>query len=140
MSGKEEEELKADAGELNDDILIVKEITTIADGKHEGHITNMVREVRKGFDYIDLFIELHDSIKDDGTNHVIKTGFPASVSAISSFGRLLNGVGLDFEAGDQVDLKDVKKRLIGQNIVFQTFTEDSGFSNVMNKTIKFVDK
>lgn len=124
-------EVDADADK---DILVVKEVIHIEDGKHTGHITNMIREVRKDFDYIDIYVEL-----DDIEGQIsIKTGFPAGVSEKSTFGKFLISAGIDHQAGDKISLKDVKARLIGRTIVFQTYTEND-FSNIMNKTIKFED-
>lgn len=127
----EGKEVDADA---DDDILVVKEVIHIDDGKHTGHITNMIREVRADFDYIDIYVEL-----DDVEGQVsIKTGFPAGISEKSTFGKFLISAGMDYKAGDNVSLKDVKAQLIGRTVVFQTYTEND-FSNIMNKTIKFED-
>lgn len=123
--------IEADA---DDDILVVKDVVTIPDGKHTGHITNMIREVRADFDYIDIYVEL-DDIEGEVS---IKTGFPAGISEKSTFGKFLKSAGIVHEAGDKVSLKDVKARLIGKTISFQTYTEGD-FSNIMNKTIKFED-
>lgn len=129
-----EEKIDKDAS-MDDDILIVKEVTKIDDGVHVGHIANLVRETRKGFEYVDIYVDLDDTDEDI----TIKTGFPCNVSEVSGFGKLITKAGLEFEAGDQISFKDVKKRLIGKDIKFQTFTDGSGFSNIMNKTIKFVN-
>lgn len=118
----------------DEDILVVKEVIHIEDGKHKGHITNMIREVRKDFDYIDIYVELDDIDEDIS----IKTGFPAGISEKSTFGKFLISAGINHQAGDKVSLKDVKTRLIGRTISFQTYTEND-FSNIMNKTIKFED-
>lgn len=131
---KAEEKIDKDAG-LDDEYIIVKEVTKIDDGVHKGHIANLTRETRKGFEYVDIYIDL-----DDQENDVtIKTGFPCNVSEVSGFGKLITKAGLEFEAGDQISFKDIKKRLIGRDIKFQTFTDENGFSNVMNKTLKFVN-
>ena len=130
-----EEKIDNDAS-MDDDILIVKEVTKIDDGVHVGHIANLVRETRKGFEYVDIYVDLDDQEKDNVT---IKTGFPCNVSEVSGFGKLITKAGLEYEAGDQISFKDIKKRLIGKDIRFQTFTDDNGFSNIMNKTIKFVN-
>lgn len=116
------------------DILVVKEVVHIEDGKHKGHITNLIREVRADFDYIDIYVEL-DDIDGDVS---IKTGFPAGISEKSTFGKFLISAGIDHQARDKVSLKDVKARLIGRTISFKTYTEND-FSNIMNKTIKFED-
>ena len=92
------------------DILVVKDIVSIEDGKHTGHITNMIRETRMDFDYIDIYVAL-DDINEDIS---IKTGFPAGISVKSTFGKFLKSAGIDHEAGDRVSLKDVKARLIGK--------------------------
>ena len=118
----------------DDDILVVKEVIHIEDGRHEGHITNMIREVRADFDYIDIYVELDDIDEDIS----IKTGFPAGISEKSTFGKFLISAGLEHKPKDKVSLKDVKARLIGRTISFQTYTEND-FSNIMNKTIKFED-
>ena len=112
----------------------MKEVIHIEDGKHEGHITNMIREVRADFDYIDIYVEL-DDMKGEAS---IKTGFPAGISEKSTFGKFLISAGIDYQPKDKVSLKDVKARLIGRTISFQTYT-DNDFSNIMNKTIKFED-
>jgi len=124
-------EIEADEDE---DILVVKEVVHIEDGKHTGHITNMIREVRADFDYLDIYVQL-DDVEGDVS---IKTGFPAGISEKSTFGKFLISAGIDHQAGDKVSLKDVKARLIGRTIAFQTYTEND-FSNIMNKTIKFED-
>ena len=120
--------------EADDDILVVKEVIHIEDGKHEGHITNMIREVRADFDYIDIYVDL-DDMKGDVS---IKTGFPAGISEKSTFGKFLISAGIEHQPNDKISLKDVKARLIGRTISFQTYT-DGDFSNIMNKTIKFED-
>ena len=127
----EGKDIDADA---DDDILVVKGVVHIEDGKHTGHITNMIREVRKDFDYIDIYVALDDMEGDTS----IKTGFPAGISEKSTFGKFLISSGIDHKEGDRVSLKDVKARLIGRTITFQTYTEND-FSNIMNKTIKFED-
>jgi len=129
----EGKDIEAEADEDND-ILVVKKVVSIEDGKHTGHITNIIRELRKDFDYIDMYVELDDMEGDTS----IKTGFPAGISEKSTFGKFLISAGIDHEAGDRVSLKDVKARLIGRTITFQTYTEND-FSNIMNKTIKFED-
>jgi len=127
----EGKDIEADEDE---DILVVKEVVHIEDGKHKGHITNLIREVRADFDYIDIYVEL-DDIDGDVS---IKTGFPAGISEKSTFGKFLISAGIDHQARDKVSLKDVKARLIGRTISFKTYTEND-FSNIMNKTIKFED-
>jgi len=123
----ENEYVEADAN----DVLVVKEIKTIADGKHTAHITNVIRDIRQGFDYVDIFLELDDI---EGS---IKAGFPCNISDVSSFGKLLKSAGIDFEAGDKISLSDIKKKLIGRTVEFTTF-QDEQFSKVVNKTIKFI--
>jgi len=120
--------------DVDDDILVYKKVVHIEDGKHTGHITNMIREVRKDFDYIDIYVAL-DDIEGDIS---IKTGFPAGLSDVSTFGKLLQSAGCGYKEGDNVSLKDIKTRLIGRTITFQTYTENN-FSKIMNNTIKFED-
>lgn len=124
-----QENLDADADE---DILTVKEVTVIEDGFHKGHVSNIIRDTRQGFDYIDMYIEI------DNEDSSIKTGFPCNISELSGFGKLIQSANIDFEAGDKLSLKDIKARLIGRNVEFQTFREGD-FARVVNKTIKFVD-
>ena len=130
----EGKDIEPEADVDEEDILVVKEVVHIEDGKHTGHITNMIREVRADFDYIDIYVALDDIAEDIS----IKTGFPAGISEKSTFGKFLISAGIDYVAGDKVSLKDIKARLTGRTISFQTYTEND-FSNIMNKTIKFED-
>jgi len=114
-------------------ILEVKETKTIEEGKHKGVIANMVYETRKDFAYIDIYIDLQD-----GNDITIKTGFPANISEKSTFGRFLMEAGLDVIPGQKIELKAVKKRLVGKTIEFTTYNDDNDFARVVNKTIKFV--
>ena len=134
MNKQTDIEGKIKEAEADDDILVVKEVIHIPDGKHTGHITNMIREVRGDYDYIDIYVELDDM---DGEIS-IKTGFPAGISEKSTFGKFLNSANIEHKPNDRVSLKDIKARVIGRTIVFQTYT-DGDFSNIMNKTIKFED-
>ena len=119
------------------DALIVKETVTIEDGLHKGDIKNLIRETRKDFDYVDLYVELTDvKGKDTDQTITLKTGFPASISEKSSFGRLLIASGLSFKPGDSLEVDDIKAGLLDRCISFQTMT-DGDFSNIINKTIKF---
>lgn len=129
MTKEKQESLDAEADE---DVITVREVTVIEDGRHKGHISNLIRDTRQGFDYVDIFIEL------DGEEGSIKTGFPCNISALSGFGKLIKESGMEFEAGDKLNLSDIKKHLIGKNIEFKTFRE-TDFANVVNKTIEFVD-
>lgn len=118
------------------DVIVVKEVVDIPDGEHKGHITNMIRETRKGFDYVDLYIDLAD-VKDVNNEAVsLKAGFPCNVSEKSSFGKLLKAVGMEFKPHDELSLSHIKKVLIGKNLSFTTYKEGD-FSNIINKTIKF---
>lgn len=132
MTEKKEEKQESLEAEADDDIITVKEITVIEDGKHKGHISNMIRDTRQGFDYIDIYIEF------DGEDGSIKTGFPCNISEMSNFGKLIKSAGIEFEAGDKISLADVKAKLIGRNLEFKTFRE-TDFARVVNKTIEFVD-
>lgn len=125
--------IEAEADE-DKDILIVKDVVNIEDCKHRGHITNLIREVRADFDYIDIYIEL-DDIEGEIS---LKTGFPAGISKKSTFGKFLISAGIRHKAGDEISLKAVKEQLLGRTVTFQTYTEGD-FSNIMNKTIKFED-
>ena len=130
---KEKEKKLIDADELDDnDIIVVKDIKIIDDGQHEGHITNMVRELRQDFDYVDIYIELEP-------DSIIKTGFPCNVSKLSTFGKFLKDAGIETVVNQKLSLKDIKIQLIGKNITFTTYTEESGFARIINKTIKFID-
>ena len=118
---------------LENDILVVQEATHLSDGIHNGKINNVVHENRQGYDYIDIYIDVND---EKGNNMTVKTGFPAYISSNSGLGRFLNEAGMNFKAGDKIELFKVRDVIIGRKVVFQSYTEDN-FAKVINKTIKF---
>jgi hypothetical protein len=133
-----EKNKKLEASEENeepqdDDVIVVQEATKISDGIHEGKIKNIVRENRQGFDYVDMYIDIAD---DKGDYVTIKTGFPSYISVNSSLGRFLQTAGFVLKPKEKISLSDIKEKLVGQDISFQTYTEDN-FAKIINKTIKF---
>lgn len=118
---------------LENDILIVQEALHIKDGIHTGTINNVVHENRQGFDYIDIYVDVKD---EKGNKMTIKTGFPAYISLNSGLGRFLLEAGMKYKTGDKIELHKIRELVIGQEVVFQTYTEDN-FAKVLNKTIKF---
>jgi hypothetical protein len=127
LEEEETEEMK------DDDVIVVQEATKISDGIHEGKIKNIVRENRQGFDYVDMYIDIAD---DKGDYVTIKTGFPSYISVNSSLGRFLQTAGFVLKPKEKISLSDIKEKLVGQDISFQTYTEDN-FAKIINKTIKF---
>jgi len=117
----------------NDDVIIVKEVVKIKDGVHSGTITNMIRDIRKGFDYVDVYIETEDEKGNDAT---IKAGFPCNISDVSSFGKLIRDSGISFTENQALKLSEIKEHLLDKSITFTTFT-DGDFARVINKTIEF---
>jgi hypothetical protein len=130
LSEQEAEETRA---QMDEDIIVVQEATKISDGIHNGQIKNIVHEKRQGFDYIDVYVDIED---DNGNYVTIKTGFPAYISQNSSLGRFLTTAGFVLKPKDKIHLQDIKDKMIGKPMTFQSYTEDN-FAKVINKTIKF---
>lgn len=120
--------------EENEEIFEVKEFVSLDDGKHEGKIKDVEINTRKEYTYADVIIAL----PDDEPLDEIKVGFPATISKLSGFGKLLMKCGFELNAGDEITLKVIKKGVIGKKVEFQTHKTDEGFSNVLPETIKVV--
>jgi len=96
----------------NDDVLIVKEIIAVDDGRHIGVISGVIKMIRKDYEYIDIMISLKDEPLE-----TLKVGFPATISNLSGLGKLLKASGMTFEGGQIIKMKDIRKQLIGRKVV-----------------------
>ena len=135
---KEEKEKKAD-----EDTIVVGEVITIENGKHEGVITNLIRKLpnkdeNRPYDYLDISITLKDTPKEIE----LKAGFPTNISELSTLGRFLKKSGFDFEENDEIKISNIKEHLIDQKVTLLTKnekTEAGEFARILRDTIKFVD-
>ena len=123
---------KKEIDETDEEILIVKEALDIADGMHKGHITNVVRDKERMYDYVDVYIDLDDM------DASLKTGFPANLSRKSHLGRFLISAGFEIVPNQEVSLKAMKDVLIGRNVECSTYKDDNDYSRIITKTIRFV--
>jgi len=112
----------------------VKEFVSLNDGKHRGIIKDIEINTRKEYTYADVIITLDEFEPLDE----IKVGYPATISKLSGFGKLLMSCGFELNAGEKITLKVIKKGVIGKRVEFQTHKTSEGFSNVLPETVKVV--
>lgn len=106
-----------------------KEVIKIEDGLHKGTIID-VDERETPYHYVDVHIEIEKSLI------VVKAGFPASISEMSSLGELLVRFGTKIEADKEYD---PEKILNGKKVQFLTTTEKTErgeFARVVPESIK----
>lgn len=123
------------------DVIIVTEPIKIDDGKHDGKITGVVRNLpneaeNRMYDYIDVRVELLD-VKKEPT---LRIGFPTNISELSVLGRLLKKAGLEFTEGQKITTNDIKDTLIDREITFLTKNEKTNageFARILRDTIEF---
>ena len=115
------------------DIFEVKEFVSLEDGKHSGIIKDLEVNTRKEYTYVDVKIKLTDEPIEE-----IKVGYPATISEMSGFGKLLMMCDFELNAGDKITMKVIKKAVIGKKVTFQTHKNDEGFSNIIPDTVKVV--
>jgi len=124
-----------------EDVIVVTEPIKIEDGKHEGKIVNVVRNLPNEaegriYDYIDIGVDVLD-VKKEPT---LRIGFPTNISELSVLGRLLKKAGLDFTEGQKITTSDIKDTLIDREISFLSKNEktNSGeFARILRDTIEF---
>lgn len=123
--------------DIEDKVIVVKEIVKIADGVHDGKITNIVYTNRESYDYLDIYVETTDI---NGNAVEIKTGVPLNISELSMLGKLLKESGFKFNSGQEIKLSQIAKQFHGRKISFQTTTEKTEkgeFARIINDTIRF---
>ena len=116
--------------EAGDISIEAQETKQIDEGKHEGFIT-AIEYREEPFEYIDVYVDC------EGVE--LKTGFPAYLTKNSGLGRFLQEMGIDFNVGDVITLKDMQNKLVGKKISFLTanqVTEKGIFAKILNTTIK----
>lgn len=124
-----------DADENDEDVIIVKEINRISDGVHQGKITNVTREFRQDFDYLDITVT---TLTEKNEPIDIKYGVPTNLSERSNLGKLLNKSGFKFRVKERISIYSIKEHLLNKELAFQTFTDENGFAKIMDETIKFI--
>ena len=110
-------------------ILVVKPTTVIADGRHEGIITDIARRTDP-FGYIDILI------KEKKTKAELKLGYPDTITERTGLGKFLVKMGHDFSVGDKIDLYHL---LLGKPVSFMTENEETEkgvFARVILGTVK----
>jgi len=121
--------------------IIVTAPVTIEKGKHEGIITNLIRNLPnedegRPYDYLDIVIKITDHEKKPE----LRCGFPTNISELSALGRLLIKSGMDFVEDDKIKISDIKEQLVDKKINFLTThdTTDAGeFAKILRETIEF---
>jgi len=106
-----------------------KESIEIEDGKHNGTITKVIRDLRgeQKFDYTDVYIKLDDADVE------LKYGCPSNLSEASKLGKLFVAVGEKPEPGKKVNPEKVLK---GKKIQFMTVTNKEGYARIVPDSIK----
>lgn len=122
----------------------VKSGSGIEDGLHIGTIKALDENEREGtdkqgkkvkFSYTDIIISV-DGTETDGEPKELKYGCPTpkggTINPKSKLGKILS-LFVNLEEGAPIDTEQI---LIGKKIQFQTSTNDNGFSEILDKSIK----
>lgn len=102
-------------------------VTVVADGSYEGTINKLVQDTRKGFDYIDIYIDMGEA--------ELKYGVPENLSVASKLGKLLVSFGcLEAELQDEQEF-DIEDILVNKRVKILVKNEkvDQGtFARIMS--------
>jgi hypothetical protein len=103
-----------------------RESLQISEGKHQAKIHELKVEKRgkEQYEYFDVYVEVLDVDKKDGTHPVIKMGMPFDLSVNTKMGSLLKAFGVsedDIKGGEDIDIEKVLPK--GKKV--QIITKDS---------------
>lgn len=122
--------------------ITAEEPKILKDGVHTGVIGNCeLRTAEKNgetFEYFDILIDVEYQ-KDDSLI-TLKTGFPLTLSEVSSLGQFLKKSGFELETGKEYSLEKIKQHLLNKEVTFQTTqteTKKGTFARVLRETLKF---
>lgn len=107
----------------------VEEIQKLEDGKHKGEIVK-VEERTEPYHYIDIHIS---TPRKDGSDMIVKAGYPAKIFEDSKLGNLLKRFGHKLSVGENVNIDS----LVGLDCEFITMTKGKYAEVIADSVTKF---